>query len=273
MMSTENRNRLMRAFILVMGILPLLFPIGLPAEIDKYSEEFFGILQSLEPGSTIIIENEFDMGAYSMVGYAGITLFQYCWANDINFVIYGFQPFIVATTDAMLNEPPVKRAMQNVEYGEDWIYVGFVPGTETGMARTAENPWFMEEDRYGNKLSELPLTQGIDSLDDFDLVIFLNKSTFYQTALFQQWISPYGIPSIGAYGSSEFGGTLMFYPDLVQGLLNAIQGEIALEALTGYPYRATGYSDALTTIPLAIIILIVLGNINEYLFKKTEVEK
>lgn len=270
MVTISQRNKIMRALLLLAGLFPLISPIGFPSAVDKYTREFYNVLENLEPGDIVLIEDEFDMGAYSMVGYSAISIIRYLWENGIKFVIYTYQPLGVASMDAVLNEPALDPPA-NIVYGEDWIYVGFVPGEEVGMANTVTDPWFMNNDRYGNQLSSLPLTEEINHLTDFDLVIFLNKSTFFQTALFQQWITPHKIPAIGAYGSSEFGNMLMFYPELLQGLLNSIEGSISLESLTGKLGKATAYNDAISMIGYYITLLIVAGNVAGFMQKdKTE---
>jgi hypothetical protein len=94
------------------------------------------------------------------------------------------------------------------------------------------------------------------------MIIFLNKSQFYQLALLHQWITPYGVPAQGIYGVGEWSGMQMFYPDLLQGLLQAMDpGAIGLEQLTGYIYKGTSYADAMSFMGIYICGLVVLGNV------------
>jgi hypothetical protein len=242
---------------------PVLSPFSLPIETTEKAETFYQLVEDLPDGCTVLVA--FD---YSPVSY---PLFQGLQEGFIRHVVTskGGKVVMAAFTQ---DGPMMYRKMvgdfaylNQLTYGADYCFLGFIPGEETGLTSFMGNiRSVITVDFSGTSLDSLPIMQGVNGGPDFDLVLDLETSTTLGDGFVRQVSTAYGTPLALA---SSGGQTLEpYYPDQVQGLLYPLPGIVAeYEKLLDRPGNASAQMALLLVGNIWYILVLLAGNINDIL--------
>jgi len=78
------------------------------------------------------------------------------------------------------------------EYGEDYVYLGYIAGGETAIAALANDiKGVIAVDYYGTSIDQLPLMKYIGNANDIQLVLSSDSEELYNYYM-RQWYIPYG---------------------------------------------------------------------------------
>jgi hypothetical protein len=149
-----------------------------------------------------------------------------------------------------------------MQYGEDWVYLGFRPqyvAAMLGMGEsiTGEYP----QDYLDQPTDSLPIFAGVHSYRQVKLVLSIADDSMPQ-----YWVeyagARHGVP-IAAGLAAVMLTTFTPYLDSGQlsGLVSGLKGAAEYEQLLGVSGQGTRGMDAQSSAHLAIIVLVVFGNI------------
>jgi hypothetical protein len=147
-------------------------------------------------------------------------------------------------------------------YGRDWVYLGFRPqyvAAILGMGESIGTEF--PEDYLGTPTADLPLMEFVTSYADVKLVLSIADDTMPQ-----YWIeyanARYGV-EVAAGLSAVMVTTFTPYRDSEQlsALIGGLKGAAEYERLLGYRGSGSRGMDAQSMAHLAIIALVVLGNV------------
>lgn len=255
----ENIDRRILYWILTAIIVfSILVPIGLPIKITQRTKDFYQLLQKVPDGSAIVFSIDATIETWPENGPGAVAIAKYIGSRHFKTIIWGFSPDV-----SLLGEKyviPVLKAA-GLKYGEDYMFMGFIPGGETTVARLATDiQGVIKKDFYGNLIENSPMMKEIRSAKDIALVISidgLNGTEYYV----RHW-KPAGVPVVSTVVGVIISGYLPFLGSgQLSGMLMGIKGNAEFEKLTGRLGKAMSAMDMLSLAQTALIILVIIGNI------------
>jgi hypothetical protein len=131
----ENIPReILYGVLLVVFIIPMVFPLGLPVPISPNIEKWYDTIEALPPGAVVMIDFGYSGGGEPELGPMAVAVYHQLFERgDVKIIamstsIEGPQLWDKAMTEI---RPQQKYG---AEYGVDYIHIGYIAGTETAMA-------------------------------------------------------------------------------------------------------------------------------------------
>jgi hypothetical protein len=256
-------------FILIVltVIVPLLLPIGMLISETGEVKAVYDYIEDLPPGSAIMIALDYDPAALAELYPMTLALLRHAYSREIKVIGMTLWP-----TGATLGDLAMREAAEGIaQEGEDYVYLGFVPGTANVIMRMGEDiSAVFPTDYSGEPLSEIPAMNGIKNYKDIALVIDLAAGSspgwwvVYAGTTYNQTIAV-GCTAVSAVG---------YYPFLnakqIIGLIGGMKGAAEYEKLIETRGTATAGMDSQSIAHIAIIVLIIVANISYFATRRKE---
>jgi len=267
----EKLQNINRRYIYLLAwvfvLFPLLFPLGLPVPIGRESKAWKEYIENIPSDSTIIVSLDYGVSGMPELYPMTVATMHHLWTDTAskNFKIvvvasWNQGPLVFDTLLDQMNP----ASTYGVVYGEDWIELGWIPGSETGMAALATDMWSQTpRDFLENRpLSEYPIMENIKTAEDIDLVVSFETGTPGLPEWLRQWNTPYGTPFIvGCIGVSVPGMAPYLDSGQLAALMPGLTASGEYEILIGRPGLAVSGLDAVSMSHLLVVLLVVVGNI------------
>lgn len=269
MKALEKLASLDRRYIFLMValtvIIPMLLPIGMPITGTSEVRSVYEYIEKTPEGSAIMLALDFDPSALAELRPMTIAVLRHAFAKKMKVIGMTLWP-----TGATLGDQIIDEAAEGIaKEGEDYVYLGYVPGVASVIMGMGENIADVFPADYGGKpLSEIPLMDGIKNYKDISLLIDLAAG-----ASPEAWIiyagSKYGQTiAVGCTAVSAVG----YYPFLnskqIIGLIGGMKGAAEYEKLNKKAGRATAGMDSQSIAHILIIMLIVVANVSYFAMRK-----
>ncbi|MDD3804533.1 MAG: hypothetical protein PHW02_09155 [bacterium] len=263
-------------------IIPFVFPIGCPMRITPPVQSMYDYIDdSIPENGVLLIGVDYDPSTMAELHPMAKAMTAHAFYNNVRVIFVTMYPQgsgmaqdIIEKTLTYWNSanPDNQR-----ELGRDVTLLAYVPGVSAVMLKMGEDiPETFNEDAYGNKIEDLPVMAGVNTYDDIDYMVELAGS-----AVVLSWL----MYANGRYGLTMGIGTTAvsaaeYYSYLqsgqANGLLGGLKGAAEYEKLIaehhGFEGRrdASVGMDAQSAAHVAILLLIILGNIAYFIKKKKE---
>ncbi|MBS7651770.1 MAG: hypothetical protein QW638_04825 [Candidatus Bathyarchaeia archaeon] len=255
-------HRVLYAAVIVVIIVPLLRPLGLPITVtDATLKAYRAVDEYTKPGSVVVIAFEFIAGNWPEMGPIAVAMTQHVFNKpDVKVIILAMGrdegPILAERTLRYVDK-------KGKEYGKDYVNLGFFAGGEAAMAAFARDIMgLVKRDYYGTPIENLPVMSGLKSLSDIDLFICLWSGTPGWVEYLRQWQTPYGIACVGGtLGVVGPGAQPYVAAGQLKGLVVGLRGGGEYEKLINKPGEATAGLDAISTTHILIFACVILGNI------------
>lgn len=240
-------------------VFPILFPFSPPIIVGEKAQSFYDLVESL-PDEPIILM-AYDYGAVSYPMFQGFqeAFMKHIYQKDGNVILVAF-----GAAGPMMYKMMQKTfapVWDKKTYGEDYVFLGYIPGGETGVASfMTDIRKTITTDFEGNPIDTLPIMENVNMATDFDLVVDCETSTTIGDGFVRQVSSAYGV-KLALVGT---GGPTWepYYPEQIQGNLYPLPGAPAeYEKLLGAPGNASSQIGVLFTGSLFYLIIILCGNV------------
>jgi len=259
-------RRYLQIILAIVIALPFFIPISFPIDIPPETLKGFQFIESLPEGSVILMSYDASSAGMAEVHPQGIAMMLYAMKKNFKIIwvstwVEGPQLIEWALTDV--------KAFERMEYGVDFVNIGYIPGLSGGVAAFAKDIHEMiKEDYYGNSLEELPMMADIRDATDIDLIFDVCVGGGFDYWLwFVQGV--YGTPMYAAVSAWAAPTALPFVASgQLVGLNNGLGGAAAFEILTGTRGFGQGGLTSLSLAHVWAIITIILGNLLFFLTKK-----
>ena len=177
-----------------------------------------------------------------------------------------------------VEEAVENRSHADMEYGVDYVNLGFKPGNE-GVIKViiTDLKKLYTTDHYGTNIDDIEMTRAISSVQDMDLI--MNISAGYPGT--KEWVQyaaePFDMPIAAGCTGVQAPLLYPYIPEPLFGLMGAIKGAAEYEAALriGYPkFDKNRLNKGVETMGpqmiahLAILLLIVIGNITFFATRK-----
>lgn len=179
----------------------------------------------------VLLAFDYDPASAGELSPMAISLVHQCAERGVRMYFMSLWPVGPQMIDGAITKV-IERYYPDLEYGEDYVNLGFKAGNEQvikvmGVDLTTE----FRTDVRGTPLSEIPMMDGITTLEDFDLIAEISAG--YPGT--KEWVlyaaSQFDIPLVSGMTGVQAPLMYPYYPGQLKGLLGAIKGAAEYEAV------------------------------------------
>jgi len=246
--------------------LPLLTPLYLPLSISPDTVNYHKAIEALPAGAVVAFGMDVSPAGYGgELGPQARATAYHLFTKPVKIVFVSFWETGAPLIQDVWKNRFVADAMKDKKYGEDYVNLHWIPGSETGMAAFAEDVWkTVPADYKGTKLADLPMMAKIKSVNDFALLVCIETGTPGGPEYLRQWqarnrnlkmlVGSLGVsvPANIAYMASGQ------YVSILRGGRGATEYQYILKIVT--PTDVQG-SDAMTMSHMVVLVFLLLGNL------------
>lgn len=255
----EHQDAVLYLVLAVIMIYIAFNPIGISLPIRDMTYKWYDTIESLEEGDIVLIDesslNWFTNTQVSLTVYKHLK--QKVTEDGVRLVF--FTAAGVPGIIAMDRLWPIV-GFDDMEYGVEFVWLGWLPGDETAFANIREDIWAsFETDHFGTKLADLPLMADVHTLEDFEIA--LRSCNTSPDDFMRQW-SGRGTTILAINGASAI-PLMMPYIDngLMTAYMTTMNQAAEYEKLLGMPGLPTKQMDAQSIAQIYIALLCVFANI------------
>lgn len=279
---TKIDRRIIYLILLIVVILPLVFPSAISVRVMEPVERLFWAIDTISPDRALIVDFDYEPQTQPELEPMGIAILRHAFYRRIKVLVLSLyvQPLGLAQKAlTQVTEEFNSVAQTNADsviYGRDYVFLGWQPPPlipMLGMGISITNVY--QNDYYGNQTDTLKVMQGIKNYNDVAILVSLSGSSIpkswvaYAQNRFSVPIAA-GVTAVSAADFYQFYQTGQF-TGLLAGMKGGAEYEEMIEEELGIKKRrrASEALPALTYAHLVIILFIVIGNIG-YFFKRRQ---
>lgn len=269
---TAVPREIVMTLVLIAMIIPALNPLGLPLLTGEMSRAWYRTVDELPEGSVVLFDIGYGSGGYPSLGPGNIAAFHQLFEKGHRIIIMATQ------LEGSMMYPLVMEKVRPEQtygavYGEDYIFLGYIAGTQTAMAGVlGDLKALVTNDYQGNPISGFSIMDNVGGAEDIDLVCYLTTSGDIAEGWVYQAYSQYNKAVLSGVLSMMTTSIKPYYDSgQLKGLMDGIKGAADLEFLTGHPGDAIVSSDILSFTQTLVIVFIVVGNISFWMTRGREV--
>lgn len=261
-------SRWMYLALVVVLVIPILKPIGMPISINKdLTKKAYDTLEAVPTGSIVMFDIAFSPANDTEVSPMVMAVFEQLAKKGVKILVAGqFESGLFFMKDKIAS----KAQEMGYKYGTDWVNIGFKPGEKATWLMMATDFWkgAMGVDISGAKFESLPLMARIKALDEKTIntiVIFESGSPGMET-----WYTYFPkIALVKGSVAAEIAGSVRYVQSgQLKGMIPGMRGAAEYEKLIEHPGVATQLMDAQSLSALLIVALVILGNVAFFSSKK-----
>ena len=248
-------------------IVPFLIEgLDLPGEPTPHAVRFFEKMDSLEPGSYVLISFDYDPAAKAELYPMSVAILRHCFDKKLIPVVMTHWPDGLGMCEKACAEVAKKFTDADpdnpIVSGEDYAFLGFRPGMSNVILKMGVDiKDTFPKDYYGKPTNAMPALEGLTKLSDVDLGIDIAAGNSVEV-----WV---------AYGGDRFDFDMAaattsvsapkLYPfldsDQLVGLLGGQRAASDYEKLIGRPDKAASGMVAQSFTHILLICLIIGANV------------
>jgi len=265
----ENIPReVLYGILLVVFVIPMIYPLGLPIPVSANTQKWYQTIDALPAGSVVMIDFGYSGGGEPELGPMAVAVYHHLFRKG------GIKVICMSTSiegpqlwdKAMAELRPEQR--YGVQYGVDYINIGYIAGTETAMAAIGKDLRATTSTDYkGNPLSQYTIMDGITDASSFDLLLCYTTGGDQSEGWVRQWYTVYGTKYMCSVLAMMV-PTMLPYQNAGQ-IISVTSGAQAgeMETLVRVPARGIKSADVITLTHLLCLAYVAIGNI-AYLGKR-----
>ena len=250
------------SLVLIMSI-PLIQPLGLPITVSNHPKTFYSYIDSMDSDTKVIIDFSVLASSMGEVTGSAIAVIDHMMNRGVQLYFIGLGPEPDGVT--LILDKYIWPAIQPEEsygyiYGENYVNLGYVPGTNVAYSTFAADPKSTTPfDYYGTPVGSIPMMDDINDLNDFDWVMLIGE---YHQTMVNQWTVPYNMPHLSVGYAMQLSRDLEpFYQTgvITEYLAGSIHGA-EYEQLIGKPGRGLATVDSLSLSHLLMLGFFAVAN-------------
>jgi hypothetical protein len=258
-------RRVIYVILFVVLLVPLFRPLGLPLPITREAKATFDFLNSLAPGSLVLMINSTGPSTEAELYVQTVAMVRHAMAKGLKIIICALSVEAPPYNDRVFD---TYAAGHKYEYGKDYLILPYKAGSETAMAAIARDiKSLFQNDARNRPLSQFPLWSQVKDIKSFGVVIDIGGGES------QRWMlghieGPHKVPGIAAITAVILAVTQPYFSaGQLKGILSGLNGAAEYETLAKVPGVAMSGMDAQSLGHMWVVILVLLGNIAYFLQK------
>ena len=266
-------RRIIFLFVAVSLSLPVALGISLRPARMKTSQAFYEVVSSLKADDFVLVAVDWEPGTKAENEPQTAVIIEHLLRKRIKFALTTLTPLAVPTMEQLpLRVIELLRKElpeQNWNYGKDWVNLGYLAGGSVSIqniAKTKSIKTLIKTDSKSNPLEDLSAFNGIDSINDIDVLAEFTGSVGALSLWIQFFSGPklvHGCTSISIPDAFNF-----FASGQLQGLLEGVAGAAYYEYLLKSEFKnrsdkniAIPINSGLSFAQLGVFAFILLGNL------------
>ncbi|NLC15221.1 MAG: hypothetical protein GX784_02715 [Firmicutes bacterium] len=255
---------------LVVLVIPMFRPLGLPMSITPEVRDYANTIESLPPGSVVWIGADYSPGSAAENNPQLAATFRHCMMKGHKVIILELWEQAPDIVRSIVD--PIAREMGKV-YGVDYVNLGYKPGGGVAVLAMTRDIKTASAgvDISGTKLENFPLMQQVTALQkgQVQLVISINTGSPGYADYLNYVTDPLGIPFLSCPTAGMLTGQMPFYRSKqIRGLLPGLAGAAQYEIWLKQPGDACRQMDAQSLGHLIVLLFVALGNIGYFASRK-----
>lgn len=245
-------RRIIFAVLMLVIAWPLVKPLGLPVNVSGETKAAYDVIESLAPGSTVLIATSIFPSTQAEIEPQTIAMLNHLIKKQAKIVM---APCYPDTPPYLLNYAAMLEAAGYVD-GTDYLSLPYLAGEETLYAAMGSD--------FKKTYEQVPsseLWDSISSVKSFALIIVPNggRHPLYVMAHIS---TPANVKMIASITAVVLPSVQQYFNSgQISGIVSGMNGAAEYEFLVGVPGKALQGMDAQALGHLWIIALVVLGNI------------
>lgn len=239
----------------------LLNPLGIPIGIGGATRDVYNYVDKLPQNPKLLIDIHYEPAGATEMQPAAIALLRQLLPKGpkiVFFTTHGVGPIMFERLRA--TAPDV---FSQLKYGEDYVFLGFVPLTEATIASIANGAKeFVATDPYGKPTADMPIFKIADKATDYNLAVCITTSTdpveWYVRQIYTPFKTPILFMVVAVIGPSV---QPFIASKQAVGMISGQNQAAQYELLIHKPGSAVAALDAQSGAHVLIMIYIVLGNL------------
>ncbi|RKX29819.1 MAG: hypothetical protein DRP47_00705 [Candidatus Zixiibacteriota bacterium] len=252
-------------FVGIAVIMPFFMSITQKIRTSPEVQQLYDAVAELPKGSKVLVSFDYDPPSAPELQPMAEAFLYYCLSNDLKVIIMGLWPqgaqqANLALEAIMKNE---KLAAKGLEYGKDYVNLGYQAGNEFVIQRMgADFSSMFRTDYSGRHYEELELVKNVKNFSNIDYSF--NLSAGYPGT--QEWVQVavdrYGL-KMGCGNTAVQAPMMYTYLNAGQlvGLLGGMNGAAEFEQLVKYPGKGTKFMLSQSFAHMIVIAFIIIGNV------------
>lgn len=262
-MSGIGRGQILASVIFVIIIALIIYPVSIPFPLSKYTKQYYEFIQSIPEGAVVgFMVGDMPHTRPQLQSSTVLTMIE-LWEKGSKIVFW---------TDQALSNPILMdyialaqtKLERGLEYGIDYVNLGYILGGEIGQASFLKNIRFTTSgvDIFGIDLDDLPIMMKVNGGADMKYGFANTSCESTESRYIRQWQLPYGA-EIATINCARGLPTLTIYLETGQlkGVANGLLGSAEMERLTGNLGTAHRQIMVVSFMGLYLTLLIILGNV------------
>lgn len=278
---TKIDRRIIYLILLIVVIVPLLFPSSEKVRVMPPVEKFYYAIDKIPEEKALIVDFDYAPQTAPELDPMGFAILRHAFKKRIKVLVLSLyvQPLGLARNALTQVIAEFNSAAQtnadSIIYGRDYVFLGWQVGPILAMLSMGESITnFYKVDYYGNKTDTLPLMKQIKNYNNVGLLASLSGSDIpkYWVMYAQNRFGLKVGAGVTAVSASEFYPYLQTgqFSGLMIGMRGAAEYEEMIEKNLNIKSRkkASESLPALTYAHLVMIIFIVIGNIGYFIKRR-----
>lgn len=239
----------------------MLNPIGIPIGIAGATRDVYNYVDNLPQNPKLLIDVHYEPAGATEIQPALGAFLRQLLPKSPKIVFYSTHSVGPVMFERLKTSFP--DVFSQLKYGDDYVYLGFVPSTEATFASLARGAReFVTKDNYGNPTVDMPIFKVADKATDFTVAVSATTSTDTVEFSVRQIYTPFKTPLlfivVALVGPSvqPFVGAKQAV-GMISGQNQAAQYELLIKK----PGSAVAALDAQSGAHVLIMIYIILGNL------------
>jgi len=257
-----------RIVFLYVGIavaLPLFMSISQKISISPEVRELYDAVLELPEGSKVLISFDYDPPSGPELQPMAEAVLRLCFQRDLKVIMMGLWPQgpqqANLAIERVFQEPEI--AAKNLQYGVDYVNLGFQTGNEFVIQRMGSSFESMFSSDYeGTPYEEIPLVKNVRNFSNIDYSVNLSAGFPGSVEWVQIAVDRYGV-RLGAGNTAVQAPQMYAYLDAGQliGLMGGMSGAAEFETLTEYRGKGTIFMLSQSFAHVIVIAFVLIGNI------------
>jgi hypothetical protein len=251
-----------RWIYLTIGIvvfIPILLDMALPVYVTKEVKAVYDRIDTLTPGTVVMIPCEYDPATMAELRPMAHALFRHCFAKNLKILTCVLQ---IEGVTLVKDDLALIAAEYDKTYGVDYVFLGYKPYPNIVILNMGENfrkPF--PRDYYGTELDSLPMMKGVVNYSSCALIVNINA-----TSGADYWINyangRYKAPlALGVTAVSATDYYTFLASGQIFGLMGGLKGAAEYEKLINHNAAATKAMNVQSIAHSVIVVFIIIGNI------------
>ncbi len=261
----ETFRRIIYMVLALAVLLPLLWGVSLWEEditTRPSTEAFHDLVESLPQEAVVLVSFDYEPGMAAELDFQARAIIDHLMRRGVRILAMSLLPQGPALAQRALEEGAEREG--GYIYGRDYLNLGYLPGREAGLRILAEKSLeaFSKDFRDNAPLTEFALAQEFAQIGDIALIIELAGSEEITRMWLEQVGSRREAPMVaGVTAAAEQGMRPYLESGQLQGMLSGLVGAAEYEQATQGGDRARAALGAQSAAHLAILFLVVTGNL------------